>query len=352
MDGAVRAHLARRTLHMRVLAGAVALDALIDGPGAGVSGWVAFGTLVPVIAVALALPGERGGLARFAAAAAALVAFAMPPAAGGLDWPRLLPLAAAGMVLEADRGLRTAIAFSPEGEGREAPAGGSLGAAFALALAGDALVHAFVAAVGAGAGPTTPAGFLAAALAGGTVVHRALVVLFLAELALIVFAAVDHLRERLVWRALAARLGPREDPATREAALARHADSLTAARVRTSLGRADGAPDLSALLALRAEGHRTMRALIAFLPLLGFIGTVIGLATAIAALRDAGGGAAGTAAIAASLSGLAVKFETTLLGLGGALAATALLVLLERAEAGLDVAVDRRLARRAAGLDP
>src|SRR5690606_32951519 len=68
--------------------------------------------------------------------------------------------------------------------------------------------------------------------------------------------------------------------------------------------------------------RRMVRALLSFLPLLGFLGTVIGLTAAIGGLpSDLGPDARGGLDIGASLVGLAVKFETTLLGLAGGLIA-------------------------------
>jgi biopolymer transport protein ExbB/TolQ len=79
-----------------------------------------------------------------------------------------------------------------------------------------------------------------------------------------------------------------------------------------------------------------VRALLSSLPLLGFLGTVIGLTAAIGGLpRHLGPAAEGNLDISASLVGLAVKFETTLLGLAGGLLASLLLALLERREGEL-----------------
>ena len=66
---------------------------------------------------------------------------------------------------------------------------------------------------------------------------------------------------------------------------------------------------------------------------MGFLGTVIGLTAAVGGLPgelQAPGN--GSLDIGASLLGLAVKFETTLLGLAGALVASLLLALLEKRE--------------------
>lgn len=76
-----------------------------------------------------------------------------------------------------------------------------------------------------------------------------------------------------------------------------------------------------------------IRALLAFIPLLGFLGTVIGLTAAVGGLpNELNAPGTGDLNIGASLLGLAVKFETTLLGLAGALVASLLLALLEKRE--------------------
>ncbi len=171
-----------------------------------------------------------------------------------------------------------------------------------------------------------------------TPVHRALLALFFAVLVLILFAAVQHLRERAVFALLVGGGSAPEDRGLSDTALS--------VRLRLAARSPGAAADLAAVEGLAAEGRRLVRTLITFLPLLGFLGTVVGLATAIAALQDVGPGETGAAGIAASLSGLAVKFETTLLGLGGALVASVLLALLERAEGELAIAATRVLGRR------
>lgn len=78
--------------------------------------------------------------------------------------------------------------------------------------------------------------------------------------------------------------------------------------------------------------RRFFRSLVPMLPLLGFVGTVIGLAQAMADLPH-GLVASGGTDFTATLSSLAIKFETTLLGLLGSMIATFLLALLDKSEA-------------------
>lgn len=96
--------------------------------------------------------------------------------------------------------------------------------------------------------------------------------------------------------------------------------------------RADPFPARS-LEAFHAASRHLIRALLAFIPLLGFLGTVIGLTAAVGGLpSELHAPGNGGLDIGASLLGLAVKFETTLLGLAGALVASLLLALLEKRE--------------------
>ncbi len=84
--------------------------------------------------------------------------------------------------------------------------------------------------------------------------------------------------------------------------------------------------------------RRFVRALLPFLPLLGFLGTVIGLATAIAGLPHGSEGSPHGFDVSASLAGLAIKFETTFLGLVASIVASFLLNILEKHEAELAAA--------------
>ena len=79
-----------------------------------------------------------------------------------------------------------------------------------------------------------------------------------------------------------------------------------------------------------------MRALVPILPLLGFLGTVIGLATALGQMPHSfGGEGPGEIDLARSLAGLSIKFETTLLGLLASMVTAIGLAVLERHEAEL-----------------
>ncbi|MDN2581403.1 MotA/TolQ/ExbB proton channel family protein [Aquibium sp. ELW1220] len=99
-----------------------------------------------------------------------------------------------------------------------------------------------------------------------------------------------------------------------------------------SPGAGDATGDAAALRA--AAQRRLLRTLIGLLPVLGFLGTVLGIMQALASLPVAltDQPAAQDAGLAESLRGIATAFETTLLGLVGSVAATLVLASIERAE--------------------
>ena len=89
-----------------------------------------------------------------------------------------------------------------------------------------------------------------------------------------------------------------------------------------------------------------------FLPLLGFLGTVIGLATSIAELPASLSDAPGRGFdISGSLAGLAIKFETTLLGLLASMTAALALNLLEKRETELSAECLRSVEAALAPVD-
>ncbi|MFP7674930.1 hypothetical protein ACG74X_16390 [Marivita sp. S0852] len=93
----------------------------------------------------------------------------------------------------------------------------------------------------------------------------------------------------------------------------------------------------AALAGLTPRSRRMATGLIALLPLLGFAGTILGIMGALSALPDlfADGAAGGdTAALGALLGGLSGAFETTLIGLVAAAAASLALTLIDTARDG------------------
>ena len=193
-----------------------------------------------------------------------------------------------------------------------------------------------------------PVVILVTALAGSTALHSAIIVLFFVILAHLADALRLHLADAAALASL------RRHGRTRNAGSAADLNALVAdeiaARPSSRLLRlvADwvarsGGPESDAgplSPAAAQDGfHRAARqfarGLVPFLPLLGFLGTVVGLAAAMAELPQGLGAGGGGADIAASLAGLAIKFETTLLGLIGSIVASLLIAIMERRETEL-----------------
>jgi hypothetical protein len=257
-------------------------------------------------------------------------------------WPGALVAAFASRVLAEDNDLRLARAWS--GAAGVAAQAQSTGSAIAVAVA--------LGLVGAWALPLLPASaggpvgsVLLAALRGSSLLHGAVLFTFAVCLGFLLDAWLLHARDRAAWAGATAALSWPDAGASGPTA-ARSLGSVFAALPASSQARlAPMLADLGALpgeygaraAAARAiaEGtRRFMRAVLALLPLVGFVGTVVGLSIAIGALPADLAGAGGRVDIAGAVGGLAVKFETTLLGLGGAFIAALLLSWLERAEAG------------------
>lgn len=102
--------------------------------------------------------------------------------------------------------------------------------------------------------------------------------------------------------------------------------------------------DLSSSFIMEVGLRRFVRSMISFLPVLGFVGTVLGIMTALGALpeqlsgdisalsQNTGDSAALADGLQNSLSGIAIAFETTLLGLVGSLVASFVLAWIEKTE--------------------
>jgi hypothetical protein len=293
--------------------------------------------LAAVVLACFGLPswGENA-FARLSAITAAMVALAVPlgpivwagtsiPAAvhGNMVWPQILVLLFAGRVLAADAEQRF-IAFWREPTRHSHARTQSLAGAI---VTGACLVLVFYQLVGdtSGLSPEAldPWSITRRALAGETFVHVAIVALFAIVVAAILDAALALAGELQGLAALRRTLAnaPRDEAAAR---LARFSHTRP---LQELIGHQP------ALVGLHLASRRLIRALVSFLPLFGFLGTVIGLTAAIGGLpQNLGPEAAGNLDIGASLVGLAVKFETTLIGLVGALIASLLLALIERRE--------------------
>ncbi|WP_407048049.1 hypothetical protein [Methyloraptor flagellatus] len=206
----------------------------------------------------------------------------------------------------------------------------SLGAALAF---GFALTIALLALVPIdGAGSDRPQGILVAALRGTTVIH---VLIVYAACVVATLVADGFALLAADWRTLVlARRGIRMaqgDRARIDAAVDRLPNTRIGLLFKTELGR-DGADDWAAHQQFREASRLFIRRSLTLLPLLGFLGTVVGLSAAVADLPFGTGGVQ-SGDLGASLRGLAVKFETTFLGLVGSAVLGAVLSLLERLEA-------------------
>lgn len=307
--------------------------------------------LAGVVLACFGIPNRgQGELARLSAIAAAVLALAIPlgpivwsgtpiPAAihGNTVWPQILVTLFAGRVLAADAEQRF-IDFWREPTRHAHARTQSLAGAI---VTGACIVLVFYQLVGDKSGISTdaldPWSIVRRAIAGETFVHVAIIGLFAVVIAAIIDAALTLAGELQGLAALRRILanGPREQVAARLSPFS-HTRPL-----QELLGHQ------STLNGLHLASRRLIRALVSFLPLFGFLGTIIGLTAAIGGLpRNLGPEAAGNIDIGASLVGLSVKFETTLLGLVGALIASLLLALIERRE-GEMIAETRHLLEAA-----
>ena len=180
---------------------------------------------------------------------------------------------------------------------------------------------------------------------GGTVVHSAIIFLFFVIVAAILDTVQLHARDCAILATLGRRIDDNREIGGRRglaAVLTSEFGGVTHTRafrlLNTAIEIKDG-ENPARLAALAFDGFQSafrqfVRALLPFLPLLGFLGTVIGLATAISQLPHGLTEGTGQAVdISASLSGLAVKFETTLLGLMASMISSLSLNVLEKREA-------------------
>ncbi|WP_294641424.1 MotA/TolQ/ExbB proton channel family protein [uncultured Aureimonas sp.] len=331
---------------------ALALHALMTEGGLGVSRLLVLAALALLLLAGLARAhAGQPALLACAALLSALYAAAVPLLTTGLGtlptrvaaspvWPQLLvllPAARLQSILVTER-LRSAWIDPVNAEGPMRSQ--SLGGALSLGLAGTLLLYAALETLAApvmAAGAPDALGVTLRAVLGATYVHVAIMILFLTLLAACLDALLRQCEDRAVLTLVRARL--RESlPVVRadfaEALRDLPGDSRSGADMREAAGLPGAETARRSLDAVHASTRRYLRALLAFLPLLGFVGTVIGLAVAIGSLGGDGGSErpGGVADIGASLAGLSIQFETTLLGLLGGLVASLVLAAIERRE--------------------
>jgi MotA/TolQ/ExbB proton channel family len=193
---------------------------------------------------------------------------------------------------------------------------------------------------------------IVSAMLGGTIVHSAIIFLFF----VILSSIVDSVHLYAVDRSVLAGFSRRVEEIRTEGTKPKLAAILTsefASAVHTRTFRLlttafetkkAGSENSARLAAHSFDGFQVasrqfVRALLPVLPLLGFLGTVVGLAAAISELpRGLTEGTEHAFDISASLAGLAVKFETTRLGLMASMISSLSLNYLEKREAELAAA--------------
>lgn len=297
---------------------------LSSGPVAGLSAIVGAVTLF-----ALAVPLGKAMAGQHAGLAAAIGQSSV--------WPQMLVALFASRVLAQDSDVRL-VHF------RHNPAVPAQSQSFAAAVAlGAFLTLVFYWAMPPALTSADPAlKVLAAALRGATLLHAAILFLFFAILAAILDGFRLYWRDRAILAEVAQLDGTGDELSS---LLARRQPEWASSRACLWLQEASSvapssAPRPSAAVTLdqiHLASRRYLRALIPLLPLLGFLGTVVGLTTALADLPQ-GLASGGAPDISASLGGLAIKFETTLLGLLSSMMAMAILGSLEKREAELKAA--------------
>jgi biopolymer transport protein ExbB/TolQ len=188
-------------------------------------------------------------------------------------------------------------------------------------------------------GASRATAILFTAAAGSTPIHTAILVLFFFLIAVEADAlwscAKDHFSlARLRQKLARCGIGSATTLASQYAQIIADDAERYGYSAAVELLRDSTRTELPALLVFRAASRRFARNLLPLLPLLGFLGTVVGLAISLADLQ-AGLTPGGGANISGSLAGLAIKFETTILGLLANIVGLLLLNLCDKCEADL-----------------
>lgn len=342
------------------------LDLAVHGRGRGDIFWLVALALAGALVAQWRAPSSStpNTLFRWSVIAAVALATAVPllssmasagdslPAAieGSAVWPQILVALFGSRVLAEEGGFRFAEFWRRPLAARGPVQLQSTPAAFALAVC-LTLIFYLVAPAARGSSIDPAVSIIGQAVLGATAIHCAIVFLFFVILAHILEAAYLHIRDRIlvnqIRAAVCARasrplVDPSESLAFVLATVAPMAGHTRGVRlIREALRAAGEGPRREALDSLSFEHFQTasrrfMRALLPLLPLLGFLGTIVGLSTTLTELPHALAGAGGGALdFSGALAGLAIKFQTTLLGLLASMIAGLILAVLERQEAEL-----------------
>jgi hypothetical protein len=287
---------------------------------------------------------ENGLGVRVACLAAALFCFAEPMgadwiagrgslpalAAVGPIWSQIAAALFASRALAEDNAARYARFWREPASTRGGVQEQSLPSAFALALALLLMFYAF-APLRAGADPAWRA--IAAALSGDTAIHVAILFVLFFILALEMDAAWRVARDR---HALTRFAKAHDGQAIRDHDLVDLCDSPSLRWAASDLRLlAPGRPESLSYARIRGSARVYLRSLIALVPLLGFVGTIVGLSNSLSDLPSVLSGSGSPADVSGALGGLALKFQTSLLGLLASLIGGAALALIEKAESEL-----------------
>jgi MotA/TolQ/ExbB proton channel family len=349
---------ARLALYLICLGIAFALYLLMHGSGAGMLFWLLAGAAIAGAAYgAMTDVARNGGILQVAVLLASLLTVTVPfgvaitqtgKLAGTVSaanaWPQILVLLFASRVLAELAELRFHAAWRDPFQGSQPAPVQSVAAA--LVLGAFFTLMFYLLAAHLHGKPDAASGIIAAALLGDTAIHYAIVFLFFVIAAFVIDAVVIYIRDRAALGAFRRAVGERGAMAPDELRktigqdLARWSHTRAIQFLRDALDRATmPRAEQSALPAAMAGFHqasrRFVKGLVTLLPLLGFLGTVIGLSIALAELPRGAGGGRAAFDIGGSLAGLAIKFETTLLGLMGGMIASLSIALLEKAETEL-----------------
>lgn len=269
-------------------------------------------------------------------------------------WPQLLVTLFASRVLASESSIRYAEAWQQSAASSRSVGIQSQSMPAACCLGSFMAIVCYLAAAqsaGTSASPVLTA--LLSAVFGDTFIHHTIIFLFFIVIAYIGEALIRYYRDLLDLRRLAFEPQAAEagQPQTVHKTVSRLREKNSALEenarillvIETAVRKIHArqetpSPDRMEILAgLDNAGRRFIRTIITFLPLLGFLGTVLGITQALSSLPLTFSNVTAEApefsrGLASSLSGIAVAFETTLLGLIANIVASLAMAYLEKRE--------------------